>query len=143
MKSKIIKLTTVIMCSFALFSCSKEENPETVVPEQKKEDPVIVNLTDTLCRSWMVKSATHNGSPDNSSTGLKFTMKKDGTYLLVSTGHKGTLEFLEDSTKVLLDKNNSSIKTIWQVNRLTSTHLDVSFKSPFTGGKAVWMAQPY
>lgn len=137
------KLTFISVLFLALLSCSKDDQP--VPPNNNGGNPnpnPVVSLEDTLSRRWYVDEATHNGSPDNSSKGLILNIKKDGTYILESTGYQGTWEFIENKTKVLLDKNNSSFKTTWTIQLLTSKNLNVTFKSPFTGGNAVWKLRP-
>jgi hypothetical protein len=120
----------------SLYACSKDDsNPET------KNDPdpvVIVSLEDTISRKWMVDVATHNGTSDGSSKGLIVDMRKDGSYTLVSTNYIGTWEFLDNKTKVLLDKGVSNLETTWTIGKITSKSLIVDFKSPFTGGNAHW-----
>ncbi len=126
-----------------LAACNKEEpapagNSNTGTPS----NPVVA-LEDTLCRNWEVKTATHNGSSDPSSVGLKMTINKNGTYLLHNTSYQGTWEFVENKTKVLLDKASSQYKTTWTIVSMTGKKLNVKFKSPFTGGSVEWWMVAY
>jgi hypothetical protein len=145
MKNKIPKiiLVSAILFSFFLISCKSDEPAPDNNTNQPGNKDTVVKLEDTLCRNWEVKTATHNGSADPSSVGLKLTMNRNGTYLLHTTGYAGTWEFTENKTKVLLDKAVSQYKTTWTIVKLTSKNLNVKFKSPFTGGAAEWNMTPY
>lgn len=139
---KIIGIAFVVMLVFA---CSKESDPvvNTNNNQNGGNTNPVVSLEDTISRKWKVVTATHNGSTDNSSTGLQLEIRKDGSYTLISTGYVGTWEFQNDKKEVLLDKDNASFKTTWEISTITSQNLDVKFKSPFTGGNAVWYMEPF
>lgn len=133
MKKNILFL---LLFSLLIFACSKEEEPQK--SNNNGNGTPAVSLEDTLSRAWTVTNALHNGSADNSSKGLKLDIRKDGSYTLTSTGFIGTWEFQNDKKEVLLDKDNAQFKTTWTIQEMSSTFLKVSFKSPFTGGSAVW-----
>jgi len=137
--------TLLMICALAA-SCSKDsDNPTTGGNSGGNGggfNPPVVSLEDTISRKWEVKSATHKGSPDNSSAGLQLDIRKDGTYTLISTGFEGTWEFQNDKAQVLLDED-TQYETLWTIDKISSTHLDVSFKSPFTGGASTWEMEPF
>ncbi len=121
-------------------ACSKNDDAgstPTPTPNGGGNSPT-PDYVDSIARKWKVTAATHKGNPDGSSKGLELEIRKDGSYTLTSTGFIGTWTFLDNDTKVLLDKGNSQIETTWTVKKLTSTRLEVDFKSPFTGGASSW-----
>ncbi len=129
---------TLLLVVFA--ACSKDSDP-AANPNPNPNgggNTTPVSLEDTISRRWEVVSATHNGSEDNSSKGLKLEIRKDGSYTLITTGFVGTWEFQNNKKEVLLDKDDPSIKTVWTIESINSTALNVKFKSPFTGGNATW-----
>lgn len=126
-----------------LVACSKEEKAATGNGQNNTVNPPVVSLEDTICRNWEVKNATHNGTNDPSSLGLRLTIKKDGSYILHTTSYTGTWEFIENKQKVLLDKGTSSYKTTWTIKELSAKKMRVTFTSPFTGGAAEWEMKPY
>jgi len=134
----IKQLSIITIFILLAAACSKEEesNP-TPTPGGGNNTPT-PDYVDSIARSWKVTAATHRGSADNSSKGLELDIRKDGSYTLKSTGYIGTWEFIDNDTKVLLDKDNSQFKTTWTINKLTSTRMEVDFKSPFTGGASHW-----
>ncbi len=142
-KGKLNLFFAACVCFSAFIACSKKEETPDNTNTPNNQNPPVVSLEDTICRNWEVKSATHNGSNDPSSLGLKLTLNKNGTYLLHSTSYQGTWEFIEQKSKVLLDKNTANYKTTWTIVKLSSKKLEVTFKSPFTGGSAAWSMVPY
>lgn len=133
----------VLILSFAV-SCKKNDGPKNNNPQDTiKPPPKPVVLEDTISRVWIVQDATHNGTTDGGSIGLQLEIMKNGSYVLYQTSYQGTWEFIENKTKVLIDKNEPSYKTTWTIQKLTAKHLDVSFKSPFTGGSVEWKMIPY
>lgn len=134
------KLIGIALIAIAFMACSKESDPVVNAnPNQNGGgNNTVVSLEDTISRKWKVANATHNGSADNSSKGLELDIRKDGSYTLITTGFIGTWEFQNNKTEVLLDKDNASFKTVWTIESMSSTALNVKFKSPFTGGNAAW-----
>lgn len=137
------KLITYCLCATLLFlsiqSCNKTDDPDpvkTTPTDTVKPKPTV--LTDTLKGKWEVDYATHNGTIDNGTKGIRMIFDANGTYLLVNTSYKGTWEFIENKTKILIDKDVPDFKTTWTINQLTNKNFDVTFISPFTGGKVVW-----
>lgn len=144
MKKRILYFVLLSnVCCFCWIACSKKDPTPQNNTTGNTTNPPVVSLEDTLCRKWEVKSASHNGTSDPSSIGLKLTISKDGSYILHNTSYNGTWEFIENKAKVLLDKNTPSYKTTWTIVKLTSKNLEVTFKSPFTGGNASWSLKPY
>ena len=119
-------------------ACSKDDDTTSTPNTGGGNNTPTPDYVDSIARKWKVTTATHKGNPDNSSRGLELDIRKDGSYTLISTGFVGTWEFTDNDTKVLLDKDNSQFKTTWTVNKLTSTRMEVDFKSPFTGGDSHW-----
>jgi len=141
---KTAELTLIFFIILSSISSCKKEDPSTNTnTNNTKPNITIVSLEDTLSRNWEVIAATHNGANDPSSVGLKLNISNDGSYLLVTTGYKGTWEFIDQKTKVLLDKNTPSYKTTWTIVNMTSKTMNVTFKSPFTGGNATWALKAY
>lgn len=144
---KINSLTCLLFLAIAgstFIGCKKENTQVTTTNNPTQQNPAKVSLEDTFCRNWLVKKAIHNGTADGSSVGLKVIFYKNGTYLLNSgSSYQGTWEFLENKTKVLLDKNTPDFKTTWTIVSISSKKLDVTFKSPFTGGSAEWFMDSY
>lgn len=137
-------LTCVTTAGYMLTGCNKDSTSRSPTNNTTHRDTPKISLEDTFCRNWLVRKATHNGDADGSSVGLKVTFYKNGTYMLNSgTSYQGTWEFLENKTRVLLDKNNPSYKTTWTIVNMSSKKLDVTFKSPFTGGNAEWFMDSY
>jgi len=137
--SKLTWIAALLIAFCNVTSCKKRETTEDIIVtthDTMKPKPVV--LEDTLKGNWIVNVATHNGSPDNSSKGLKLEFKTNGKYTLISTGYLGTWEFIENRTKVLIDKDMPEYKTSWTIVRLTAKNMDVTFKSPFTGGNSEW-----
>lgn len=134
-----------MLCSMAaITSCKKTEGPDPIqntLNDTIKPKPTV--LADTLKGKWEVTDATHNGAVDNGTKGLRMVFDADGTYLLVQTSYKGTWEFVENKTKILIDKNVPEFKTTWTIDRLTNKNFDVTFISPFTGGRVIWKMQRY
>jgi hypothetical protein len=126
-----------------LVSCKKDVKGNTH-DDQKKDTivPTRVVLEDTLARLWVVTKSTHNGDPDPGTVGMKLDFFKGGTYKLINTGYDGTWEFLENNTKILIDKNDPSWKTTWTIQKLTAKSFIVTFKSPFSGGSVYWELEP-
>jgi len=141
---KIFKPLCIAILFISLWgvsSCKKNDPPVapiTTVPPKDTIKPKPVVLEDTLKGNWVVMEAKHNGSPDFSSKGLKLNFKTNGTYTLVGNGYAGTWEFLENKTKVLIDKSTPEFKTTWTLVKITNKNLEITFKSPFTGGNAEW-----
>ncbi|MEZ4805715.1 MAG: hypothetical protein R2852_09595 [Bacteroidia bacterium] len=135
------KISFLCVFIFFLASCSKDNS--STDPAPNKDPDVVVSLEDTITRKWIVEDATHNGTADGSSTGLILDIRNDGSYTLVSTNYIGTWEFMDNKTKVLLDKDGSNIKTTWTIVEINSNSLIVDFKSPFTGGNAHWEMIPF
>lgn len=130
-----------IACLFIALASACSKNDDSGTPTGSNNggnNTPTPDWTDSISRDWKVTAATHKGSPDNSSKGLELNIRSDGSYTLVSTGFVGTWEFMDNYTKVLLDKNNSQFKTTWTINKLSSQRLEVDFKSPFTGGSSHW-----
>lgn len=142
-QKKLYLLLSVSVFILSWMACSEKDETPPANNTGNNQNPPVVSLEDTICRNWEVKSATHNGSNDPSSMGLKLTLNKNGTYLLHSTSYQGTWEFTDQKTKVLLDKNTPNYKTTWTIVKLSSKKLEVTFKSPFTGGSAAWSMSPY
>lgn len=136
---KNLKQVTIVAFFVVLAAaCSKSEDTPPANNNTGGGNNPTPNYVDSIARKWKVADATHNGSPDNSSKGLELDIRADGSYTLISTGFVGKWEFTDNDTKVLLDKDNSQIKTTWTVKKLTSKRMEVDFKSPFTGGNAHW-----
>lgn len=143
-----MKIKSLILIAFValLAACGDNDSAEKPQPKDNNNnggDTTIVDLGNTISRSWEVVNATHNGGYDGSSTGLKLNIRKDGSYTLLSTGYVGTWEFIEEKTKVLLDKDVSQYKTTWTLDSLSEKYMKVNFKSPFTGGNSVWEMESY
>jgi hypothetical protein len=138
---KIVRFTavTVLLFSFwGIISCKKPDQPDPVITSKDTIKPKPTVLEDTLKGKWEVNYATHNGTIDNGTKGIRMIFDSKGTYLLVNTGYQGTWEFLENKTKILIDKDSPDFKTTWTIKKLTNTNFDVTFISPFTGGKVEW-----
>lgn len=144
-----MKIKSLILIAFValLAACGDNDSAEKPQPKDNNNnnggDTTIVDLGNTISRSWKVVNATHNGGYDGSSVGLKLNIRKDGSYTLLSTGYVGTWEFIEEKTKVLLDKDVSQYKTTWTLDSLSEQFMKVNFKSPFTGGNSVWEMESY
>lgn len=147
MKNKLVKHTckaALLFLSISILSCKKSEEPNPIVNNTgDTSKPKITVLTDTLKGKWEVTNSTHNGTVDNSSKGLRMVFDANGTYLLVNTNYKGTWEFIDNKTKILIDKDVPEFKTTWTIDQLTNKNFDVTFISPFTGGKVVWKMLRY
>lgn len=138
---KLSKFFILAMVLFA-FACSKSDDttPSPSGNNNSGNPPVVKPVwKDSLARTWKVVKATHKGQDDVSSVGLKFVFKKDGTYDFNDGDFLGNWEFIDSTyTKILLDKDISTLKTTWTTTVFTSKKLSVDFKSPFTGGSAHW-----
>lgn len=143
MKTFINYAFLAMLLYFSIVSCNKSDDlkPEVTPNDTTKLKPAI--LTDTLKGKWEVDYATHNGTIDNGTKGLRMIFDANGTYLLVNTDYKGTWEFTDNNTKILIDKDVKEFKTSWTIDRLTNKNFDVTFISPFTGGKVVWKMLRY
>lgn len=93
-------------------------------------------------RNWLVSEAYVNGStPDQSSEGLKVEFKANNAYTLFlknGSTFDGTWEFIENETKIDIDKSGQYPQT-WTIEELSETTLDVTFISPFTQQNAHWI----
>lgn len=134
----IKQLSIIAIFMLLATACSKEDSTPTPSTPNGGNNTPTPDYVDSIARDWKVTAATHRGSPDNSSKGLELNIRKDGSYTLKSTGFIGTWEFTDNDTKVVLDKDNTQFKTTWTINKLTSTRMEVDFKSPFTGGSSHW-----
>lgn len=133
------RLIIVIAAMGLLMACNKEDSSTTAPTNNSGINTPKPNWTDSIVRAWEVVKATHNGTPDNSTEGLELNLKKDGTYLLVTTGFNGTWKFSDSAYKtVLIDEKTPQYKTVWTIKKLTSKRLEIDFKSPFTGGAVHW-----
>ena len=138
---KVIVLISAIVG--LIFGC----RDEPVYQEQKKPEPKDtiappkVNLTDTISRVWVVTEAEFNGTPDGSSKGLVFNIKKDQSFVFVRNGRIGTWKFIENDTKVILD-DGTAYKTTWTIETLTSKKLQVKVKYAITSGSGEWTLIP-
>ncbi|MBS3915698.1 MAG: hypothetical protein KG003_14485 [Bacteroidetes bacterium] len=137
---QIVMVLTVFGILFC--ACKKESGTNT---NDNQKDTIVKprNIPeDTLCRSWTVTKSTHNGDPDPGTIGLNMDFHKDGTYDLTTTGYKGTWEFIENYSKILIDKDEPKFKTTWTVKKLTAKSFIVTFVSPFSGGNVYWEMEP-
>ncbi len=143
MKKLLNPLTFILLIiAFAsVVSCQKGSDLEPTLSDSDKPKPTI--LSDTLKGKWEVSYATHNGTIDEGSKGLRMIFDANGTYLLVNTGYNGTWEFIENKTKILIDKNEPAFKTTWTIKQLTNKNFDITFNSPFTGGAVAWKMVRY
>lgn len=133
-------LPVLALAASLYVSCKKDDDDTSSAPLPVQPKP---NYRDTLARKWEVKEATHNGSPDGSSQGLKLDIKKDGSYLLVNTGFNGTWKMLDSNAQRILIDDGTQYKTEWTVEKISSQELQVKFISPFTGGNSTWKMKPY
>lgn len=136
---RIIKKLFIATTLVVLAACSKDDGGATTPTNNSGNNTPKPSWADSLARTWEVVKATHNGAPDNSTEGLELNMKKNGTYLLVTTGYNGTWKFSDSAYKtVMVDENAPEFKTVWTIKKLTSKRLEIDFKSPFTGGAVHW-----
>lgn len=136
------KYSLIVLVMLAFISCSKDETAPNPGGNPPVVNPPVVSLEDTLCRRWIVQEAWYNGSPDASSAFLIINIKKDGSYLLEKNNFNGTWEFIENQTKVLIDKNEPNYKTTWKIISISSKEMLIEFKSPFSGGTSKWLMRP-
>jgi len=147
----LIPLTIFALFVLGFFSCSEED--DEVTPVAKNTDTTVVDTipsddttkgktkTEMLAKKWIVDEAYVNvNTPDNSSKGLKFDIRSDGTYTL-STGYVGTWEFISNKTKINWDKG-TQFNQVFTLNKFTDTKIDATFKSAFTGQDARWVMTP-
>lgn len=133
-KNFFIAATLVVLAA-----CSKDDGGGTTPTNNTGNNTPRPNWKDSIARNWEVVKATHNGAPDNSTEGLELNLKKNGTYLLVTTGYNGTWKFSDSAyTTVLIDEAAPQYKTVWTIKKLTAKRLEIDFKSPFTGGAVHW-----
>ena len=148
---KLIPLVIFTLFTLGFFSCSEADddltpttnnNDTTIVDTTSPGDTTIVKTkTEMLAKKWVVSEAYVNvNTPDNSSKGLKFDIRPDGTYTL-STGYVGTWEFQSNETKINWDKG-TQFNQVFTLNEFTDTKIDATFKSAFTGQDARWVMTP-
>ena len=155
--SKLIPLSIFALFTLGFFSCG--ESDDEVTPTIKNNDTTVVDTippgdtispgdttigktkTEMISKKWIVDEAYVNvNTPDNSSKGLKFDIRADGTYTL-STGYVGTWEFQSNETEINWDKG-TQFNQVFKLNKFTDTKIDATFKSAFTGQNARWVMIP-
>jgi hypothetical protein len=140
---KLSFLTTVcfVMALAVFTACSKnDDQPSTPSNNNGAVVKPKPNWTDSFARKWIVKKATYNSKEDQSSVGMQYEFKKDGTYDFDNGRFLGTWKFMDSTYKtMLLDENSTSIgKSVWTTTVFTSKNITVDYTSPITGGKVHW-----
>ena len=137
------KFGLLALVMLALVSCSKDEDTATTTNNGGgNSNNQNISWEDTIARRWIVYEAWYDGAPDVSSLNLRLDMKTDGSYILENTNYQGTWEFIENKTKVHIDKGNSNYETVWNIKSISSKVLKIEFKSPFAGGTSAWELRP-
>ena len=137
------KFGLLALVMIALASCSKDDDTATTSTNGGGNNTnQNIAWEDTLVGRWYVHEAWYDGAPDVSSLNLRLNRKADGSYILENTQYIGTWEFIENKTKVHIDKGNSSYETVWDIKTISSKVIKIEFKSPFAGGTSAWELRP-
>lgn len=127
-------------------SCGKDDDttPTTTNNGGDNNDLPAKTKTEMLAKKWIVDEAYVNGTtPDNSSKGLMFDIKADGSYHLSKPNYNydGTWEFQDNETKINFDKG-TQVNQVFTLKEFTDTKIDATFVSAFTGQDARWVMIP-
>lgn len=140
----LIYASAVLLMVPLFSSCSDEPVATPIVDQTDNNDSSDQTASnhDLIMRHWVVEEAYVNGStPDVSSKGLEIEFKSNKAYTLFmkdGSTFDGTWEFIDNETKVDIDKNGQFHQT-WTIQELSKTKLDVKFVSPFTHQNAQWI----
>lgn len=158
MKRSVSIFCILLIASLSFSSCEKDEDTQpketTTTTSTTPTTPggdgnnggsgdtnSVPTNTEILAKRWIVSEAYVNtNTPDNSSRGLTFDVRSDGSYTL-STGYVGTWQFESNETKINWDKG-TQFNQVFTLIDFKENRIEATFVSAFTNQNARWVMTP-